>query len=275
MREDIVDIIYLASEYGLRSALATNASLFTCQLAEDIKRAGISLIAVSIYGAEPSSHDAFCGLKGAFGQTADGIRQIKRAGIPLQINFTLSKSNFFELEKVAELAISLEAVALHIFFLVPTGRGNQLKGDELSVTEYEEAFERIYRMEKSLPLRIKITCAPHYFRVLSQAGWKNASRKGCLAGKNVCFISHRGDVFGCGYLPVSAGNVRERSFREIWRESELFRLLRDESNLKGKCKFCEYRKICGGCRARAYSWDGDFMGEEPKCNYRPEEFSRK
>jgi radical SAM protein with 4Fe4S-binding SPASM domain len=227
-------------------------------------------MAVSLYAGDSYSHNAFCGRKGAFEQTVKGIQNIRRAGIALQINFTLCKSNFFELEKVAELAISLEAIALHIFFLVPTGRGSQMIEDELSASEYEEAFGRLCQLEDRFStLKIKVTCAPHYFRVLSQQGRKSRFEKGCLAGKKVCFVSYKGEVFGCGYLPVSAGNLREKSFREIWLGSQLFKILREEDNLDGKCGICEYRKICSGCRARAYSLSGNFLGEEPKCIYQP------
>lgn len=147
-------------------------------------------------------------------------------------------------------------------------------------------------------MELKATCAPHFFRVVRQrraearrqgielpepaahghgghgANAMNAMTRGCLAGTGVCFISHKGQVFPCGYLPLEAGNLRQQDFSEIWRDSPLFASLRDVNNLKGKCGACEFRNICEGCRARAYGCDGDYLGEEPFCSYTPRGFER-
>ena len=93
--------------------------------------------------------------------------------------------------------------------------------------------------------------------------------KGCLAGQGVCFVSHKGEIFGCGYLPIAAGELRKNDFKSIWFETELFNILRDDSRLQGKCGICEFKKICGGCRARAYEATGDYLEEEPECVYQP------
>ena len=103
----------------------------------------------------------------------------------------------------------------------------------------------------------------------------HAMTKGCLAGSGVCFISHVGEVYPCGYLPVRAGDLRTQSFAEIWEKSEVFLQLRDTGNLKGKCGFCEFRNICMGCRARAYAATGDYLDEEPFCVYQPKSAGRQ
>ena len=174
---------------------------------------------------------------------------------------------------IGEFALREGAVSYHPFFLVPTGRGRAIKGDEISPWEYEDAFNRLCDLEKRLGLHIKVTCAPHYYRVIAlrrgQDDGSGLARKGCLAGQSVCFISYKGEVFGCGYLPIAAGDLRKQDFKTIWFESGLFKDLRDESKLEGKCGACEFKKLCGGCRARAYGATNNYLEEEPACVYQP------
>ena len=273
LRADIYELASYAAQTGLRPALATNAALITREVASRLKECGVKLIAVSVYGSSAETHDGFCGMAGAFEKTLRGIRNIRKAGLALQINTTVTKQNLDELVMIGKLALREGARSYHPFFLVPTGRGKAMTGDEISPWEHEEAFERLYELELSIPLRIKVTCAPHYYRVLAQRRGQDdgssSARKGCLAGQSVCFISYKGEVFGCGYLPVAAGDLRKKDFRTIWYESELFRDLRDDSILEGKCGVCEFRKLCGGCRARAYASTGDYLQEEPECVYQP------
>lgn len=285
VREDIYELIRYAGDCGLKSALASNASLITLSTAKRLKESGIRVAAVSVYGASAATHDAFCGQKGAFEKSLAGIKNIKTAGLGLQINTTITRKNLPELEAIGKFALSQEAVSYHVFFLVPVGRGRAIEGDEITPQEYEDAFNRLYDFKAVVPLHIKPTCAPHYYRVARQRDAKENSRpasvensrpslfqemtKGCLAGQGVCFISFKGEVFGCGYLPLKAGDLRKQDFKTIWFESELFKILRDDSKLEGRCGICEFKKICGGCRARAYALTGDCLTEEPACCYQP------
>lgn len=283
VREDIYELIHYAHQRGLKAALATNAALIDRDTAGRLKESGIVLIAVSIYGSSGQTHDNFCGRPGAFAKTLSGIENIKSAGIKLQINTTITRKNLSELENIGALALRLGALSYHVFFLVPVGRGLALEGDEISPLEYEEAFNRLYDFQRNFPLHIKPTCAPHYYRILRQRLTKEKSNqsfdlpdhgfhavtKGCLAGQGVCFVSYKGEVFGCGYLPLAAGDLRKQTFREIWLESELFKALRDDSRLSGKCGICEFKKVCGGCRARGYWATGDYLSQEPYCVYEP------
>jgi radical SAM protein with 4Fe4S-binding SPASM domain len=171
---------------------------------------------------------------------------------------------------------------------VPTGRGKI--DDEVSPGEYEAILHEVYGMTKTSPIPIRVTCGPHFMRVVAQnrrydrdqpnlvrpggnghghPGSLDRTSRGCLAGDGYCFISYRGDVTPCGYFPVVAGNVREKPFREIYLGSRLFRSLRDLESFEGKCGVCEFLRVCGGCRARAYSLTGNYLSEEPFCVYQP------
>jgi radical SAM protein with 4Fe4S-binding SPASM domain len=148
--------------------------------------------------------------------------------------------------------------------LVPTGCGLELKDtDMLDPEKYEEILNWLYQKSKTVPIEFKATCAPHYARITKQMG------KGCLAGSSVCFVSYRGDVQPCGYLPLTAGNIRREKFANIWEKSELFAALRNPALLKGKCGECEFRVMCEGCRARAYAESTDYLAQEPYCIYEP------
>jgi radical SAM protein with 4Fe4S-binding SPASM domain len=172
-------------------------------------------------------------------------------------------------------------VALHIFLLVPTGRGKELKDQEISALDYEKTLHWFYEQIDKVPLQLKATCAPHYYRILRQRAKKegkkmtskehglDAMTRGCLGGISFCFISHIGQVQPCGYLELNCGNVREKSFHKIWANSEVFKNLRNTDGYHGKCGRCEFRKVCGGCRARAYELSGEYMAEEPYCIYEP------
>lgn len=278
LRDDVYELIRYSYEAGLKPALATNGTLITERVAKRLKNSAVNIIAVSIYGATPDAHDNFCGDQGAFEKTLKGIENIKKAKLNFQINTTITKKNLSQLEKIADFALKLGASAYHVFFLVPTGRGRYLKGDNISSYEYEKAFNRLYNLQIDFPIRIKVTCAPHYHRILYQKNKRQNNgllkrprliTKGCLAGTGVCFVSYKGEVFGCGYLPISAGNLRIQSFKEIWFKSELFEILRDDSKLLGRCGICEFKKICGGCRARAYAATNNYLEEEPACLYQP------
>jgi heme b synthase len=279
MRGDVYEIARYGVDKGLRVVLATNGTPVTRDVAEKLKSAGISRISVSIDGADAKTHDAFRGVSGAFDGAMRGISEILKAGISLQINTTIAKENIDEIPKILDLSTNLGADALHIFLLVPTGRGQE--ADEIPPDEYERILNWFYDQRDKVGLQLKATCAPHYFRIMRERAKEEgvkvsvethgfeAMTKGCLGGTGFCFISRTGGVYPCGYLPVLAGNIRETNFKEIWDHAKVFQDLRDESKLKGKCGICEYKRVCGGCRARAYSATGDYLAEEPYCVYQP------
>jgi radical SAM protein with 4Fe4S-binding SPASM domain len=280
----VFEIAQYATEKGLRVVLGTNGTLITQDVAFKLKRVGISRVGVSLDFPSPDLQDDFRGKAGAFKAALAGIKEAREAGIQVQINTTITKLNVPYLEDLLHLALEIGAVALHPFLLVPTGRGKGLAASQLAPEECEEVLNWIYDKQAKLgnKLFFKPTDAPHYFRIVQQRNKGVASKmspmdkpridsltRGCLAGVGFCFISHRGRIQGCGYLDLEAGSLREKSFGQIWTGSPLFGNLRDLSCLKGKCGVCEYKTICGGCRARAYETNGDYMSSDPCCVYEP------
>jgi len=289
LRDDWEALAAHARRRGLPAALATNGTLVDPPLARRIADAGFRRVSVSLDGADAATHDALRGAPGAFDAAAGGARALRAAGAALQINATLTPQNLPQLNALTDLAEGLGAEALHLFVLVPVGCGLQLGDDRrLSPAQVEEALEWVCRMQARGRIELKATCAPHYYRVARQwlarregapAGGHPPGQadhvraavrgRGCLAGVGVLFVSSAGEVFPCGYLPVSCGSVRRADLGEIWRSSGVLRRLRDYELLTGKCGCCEYRAVCGGCRARAYAATGDYLAEEPMCTYAP------
>ena len=288
IRPDIFEIARHGRDAGLPVALATNGTLIDREIAGKIAYSGIRRVAISLDGAKEETHDSFRRLPGSFKSALEGYGHVKRAGVSLQINCTIAKHNADELEDLFSLAESLGADALHLFMLVPVGCGVEIAEEQMLQPErYEELLEWFYDRSRNTKMETKATCAPHYYRIMRQrakeqgvavkrkAHGMDAVTRGCLAGSAVCFISHEGKVFPCGYLPVEAGDIRKQPFAEVWSASPVFAALRDVDNLKGKCGICEYRNVCAGCRARAYYETGDYLEEEPYCVYVPAKAHKK
>ena len=282
-RPDVLEIAGRAVAAELPVALATNGTLIVPDLADRIVAAGFQRVAISFDGAGPETHDAFRGVLGSFVQALRGLRLLRERGMAVQINCTITRHNVAELEAIYSLAVQEQVAALHFFLLVPVGCGAQIAEEkQLEAAQYEEVLHWLCTRRREAPMHLRATCAPHYYRILRQQAAAEgltvtpethgmaAMTKGCLAGTGVCFLSHRGEVQPCGYLPLSAGNVRETPLARIWASAPLFRTLRHEEGLSGKCGGCEYRRVCMGCRARAYYASGDYMGEEPFCLYEPQ-----
>lgn len=310
-RKDIFQIASYASDRGLRVALATNGTLIDKDITADIISSGIRRVSISLDGASKETHDDFRKIDGSFDAAIRGIKLLGEAGISTQINTTITTHNHKELPDILNLALSLGADALHIFLLVPVGCGLDIaKEDMVSGEVYEQILNWFYDESSKHMIDLKATCAPHYFRVRAQRIQEEKSRgitpqpfvapgtkhiakhggsaehgdhgsqmtamtKGCLAATGVCFISHKGEVYPCGYLPALAGDINKTPFADIWNNSKVFASLRDPSLLKGKCGICEYKFICEGCRARAFADSGDYLAEEPFCIYEPPEKTDK
>jgi len=281
LREDIFDLARYGSHRGLRMVMAPNGTLLDAEKARRLKESGIQRVSISLDGATGASHDRFRQVPGAFAGALRGIEFLKKVGLEFQINTTVTQGNYQELPAILDLAVRLQAAAHHIFLLVPTGRGKDLRDQAISAEDYERILHWFYDQREKVSLHLKATCAPHYYRILRQRakaeGKKmdstplglEAMTRGCLGGIGFCFISHVGDVQPCGYLEVQAGNTREGRLREIWENSPIFNRLRDFNSYQGRCGRCEYVRVCGGCRARAFYQEGDFMAEEPLCTYQP------
>jgi AdoMet-dependent heme synthase len=287
LRPDIFEIAKHGVELGLIMTMGSNGTLITPEIAQKIKESGIQRVAISLESAEPKKHDVFRNVEGAYAASIEGIKNLREAGVPFQIDPTITARNVDEIDDIVNKAIELGAAAVHIFLLVPTGRGKELETEEIPPEQYESVLEWFWKKQQEVPVYLKATCAPHYHRIVRQksaeAGVKpptaelkpgqthslNTMTRGCLGGISFAFIGHTGDVQTCGYLEVKAGNIKETPFEKIWKESKYFNELRDYDNLKGKCGACEYKQVCGGCRARAYTATGDYLEEEPYCIYTP------
>ena len=281
LRPDVFELAAHGHRLGLRMVMSSNGTTITGDLADKISKSGIKRLSISLDGATAETHDDFRMVKGAFEGTLRGIELIKKAGLEFQINTTITQRNLAELSVIQELACRLEAAAHHIFLLVPTGRGKDLADQAISPADYEKTLHWFYDQREKVPLHLKATCAPQYYRILRQrarAEGKAVTRdtfgldamtQGCLGAQSFAFISHRGEVQICGYLEVDCGNVRHESFRHIWHHSPVFLAVRNIDGYEGRCGRCEYRKVCGGCRARAYAVSGDYLAEEPFCPYVP------
>jgi radical SAM protein with 4Fe4S-binding SPASM domain len=259
LRPDIFLLARHATDKGLRVSLATNGTLLTPEVVDKIEAAGIVRVSISLDGSSPEIHDAARG-QGCFVRTMRGIEALS-GRIDFQINMTITNKNESEVLSMFDLAKSLGAKALHFFFLVPTGRG-QAK-DLISPKRQEELLRLIDLEDGKRDIEVQVTCAPQYARIAKAKEGRRHSG-GCLAGRSFIFISRRGEVYPCGYLPLLAGDIRERSFSEIWERSSVLKTLR-ERELKGRCGECRYRMTCGGCRARAFAQTGDHLESDPLC----------
>jgi radical SAM protein len=286
-RPDLLELIGHAHSAGVRVSLTPSATpLLTQEIVVRLKEAGLARLAVSMDGASAETHDAFRGMRGSFARTLDAVRWANEVGLPVQINTTFSRGNIAEIDAIVALIESLKITLWSVFFLVPTGRGKL--EDLLNADEFEQVFAKIYGLSKTAGFDIKTTEAQHYRRFMLQqraaerkAGVKTLATqdkaaddigrapRGLNDGKGFVFISHTGEVFPSGFLPLSAGNIRQQELSGLYRESSLFQSLRDTSKLEGKCGACEFKEICGGSRARAFALTGNPNAEEPCCSYIP------
>ncbi|OAT85520.1 putative heme d1 biosynthesis radical SAM protein NirJ2 [Desulfotomaculum copahuensis] len=269
MRPDIYDLAAYAARTGLRPVFGTNGTLLTGATAEKLKKSGAMAMGISLDSTDPEQHDRFRGVPGAWQAAVEGMRACRRAGLPFQVHTTVMDWNYDQVEALTDLAVKEGAMAHHVFFLVPAGRAVNMEAESLRARQYENLLRRLMEKQKTVDIEVKPTCAPQFMRIARQMGLKLRFQKGCLAGVAYCIISPRGVVQPCAYLDIPAGNVRETPFSRIWQDNPVFNRLRS-GEYGGGCGICEYRRICGGCRARAYFYHGDYMAEEPWCLYREE-----
>ena len=296
-RPDLLDLVREGKRLGLRMGTIPAATpALTATVVRQLKQAGLDQMALSLDYPRAELHDGFRGVPGAFDKTLAAVEWAHQCGLPLQINTTLSAGSAPFVSEMAELVEHLGAVFWEVFFLVPVGRGELLDG--LGAQQCEELFAVLYAVQKRARFVVKVTEAPHYRRYVAQregerTGTQSPGGLGTVAmpdmlrrsegpghtvglaphsvnaGKGFVFVSHVGEVYPSGFLPLSAGNVCSQSLAEIYRDSPLFRTLRDPDALRGRCGQCEYRTICGGSRSRAYALTGDFRATDPWCDYQP------
>lgn len=275
LRPDLEELVARAAGQGLRVAITPSATaqVTPARLAR-LRDAGAGMVAVSLDGAGPEAHDGVRGVRGSFARTLAIAAAVRDAGMPLQVNSTLTRGNAGELDAMAAVVSSTGAVVWSVFFLVPTGRGRRT--DMLDAAGHEDALRHLATSRGALPMRLKVTAAPAVRRVeaeLAAEGLIPAPPPPVPVndGRGFMFVAHDGRVYPSGFLPLAAGSARAGSAVELYREAPLFRALRDEALLRGRCGRCRWRTLCGGSRARAFALTGDPLAEEPTCPHRPEE----
>jgi len=299
-RPDIFDLVEYATARGVRTSLTPSATpILTRDAIAELRRRGLARLAVSLDGPTAEIHDAFRRVPGSYEWTLRAVRWARELGLPVQINTTITRRNLADFDATVRLLGTLDIAMWSVFFLVPTGRGQ--RDDLVSAEEFEAVFAKLYRLAGRARFDIKTTEAQHYRRYVLQmraAARRNQNSsndsmasptpgmpnefameketdgigrapRGLNDGKGFIFVSHLGEVFPSGFLPMSAGNVRRQTLTEIYQHSPLFVSLRDTSRLQGKCGVCEFRNVCGGSRARAFALTGNPFAEEPCCVYEP------
>ncbi len=297
-RPDIVELVRHGSELGMRMAITpATTPLCTKELMLELKEAGLVRLAVSLDGSHPGIHDTFRQVDGSFDHGLRILREAQEIGLSTQVNTVVRRDNIDDMDAMCALMTQLGIVFWEVFFLVPMGRAKP--EDVASAEEFEAVFDKLYELSRTAPFDIKATAAPQYSRVVVQhkraerdtqpvlanagpvqidvltSGAHHSDKDGIGRARNVndgdgfMFISHTGEIFPSGFLPLVAGNVRDDDLVEVYRESPVFLGLRDRSTIKGKCGVCNYLGLCGGSRARAYAVTGDPLAEEPYCAYVP------
>ena len=273
-RPDILDIASHAAHLGFMVVFGTNGMLIDDRMAARLVEIGVMGVGISIDSLDAAKHDAFRGVRGAWQGALDGIEACKRNGLQFQVHFSAQPMNYQELPAVVDWAHRLGAKVLNVFFMVCTGRGEELS--DITPAQYEEVLGYLVDCQANYPgMLVRARCAPHFKRLAYERDPNSPITKatgymggGCLAGTNYARVTPNGELTPCPYMPLSAGNVREQSFATLWDQSDVFNSFR-YPHLKGKCGDCEYSEICGGCRARPYVDHGDWLDEDQWCLYTP------
>ena len=280
-RPDLQAIVQYAHHRSVKTSLTPSATpLLTREAVFQLKESGLMRLALSLDGSTAQLHDGFRGVPGSWKRTLDAVEWSHEAKLPVQVNTTVTRHNLHDLDNLVELLTSVKVVLWSVFFLVPTGRGQI--SDMLSPEEHEAVFAKLYAASKRVRFHIKTTEGQHYRRYVLQQHAQAAQSRTAIAdliahappgvndGKGFVFVSHTGEVYPSGFLPLSAGNILWEPLADIYRNCPLFLSLRDSSQLKGKCGRCEFQEVCGGSRARAFALTGDPLAEEPCCSYIPD-----
>lgn len=274
-RSDLAELVRHSRDLGLRAVMATCGYALDDASLATLKEAGVMALSFSLDGATAQTHDAFRRTPGAFETVIRAAETTRKAGLRFQINTTITRTNLSEVPAIAQLANQLGAYCFNPFILVPTGRGDEIREEILEPSQYATLLADLLTLRSDSPIELRVTCGPQYARLYreTESQEPRVHISGCMGGRGFGFISHRGDIQTCGFLDISAGNLVENGydFAAIWDNSPFLQEIRDVASYKGKCGSCAYAKVCGGCRARAYTMTGDYLAEDPVCWYEPKE----
>ncbi len=275
VREDLFELLAYSQALGFTNTMATNATLIDDAVARRLARYGVVIAAVSLDGFDAGTHDFVRGLPGSFEAAVRGMRSLRRAGILLHINITAMEYNLKQLEQLMALVDELGTGILLIYQLVPVGRGRAIEKAALDLGANERLIRFMVRAQRTTRAIMEPVAGPQYWPfLLEQASIRNGPLlwvsetvfHGCSAGRGFVYVKPNGEVWPCPFIEKSCGTVREKPFSVIWSTSPLLEDLRQrERRLKGRCRECRYRRLCGGCRGRAWAVTGDYLAEDPSC----------
>ena len=283
-RPDLFDLIRYAVSAGLQVALTPSATpLATREAFQTARDAGVRRLGISLDGADAKTHDAFRGWEGSFERTMEMLQNARELEMAVQVNTTITRRNYQQIDAMAELLAEKGIAMWAAFFLIPVGRG--VEEQRVTAEEMERVFARLWHHAQVQPYSVKTTEAPHYRRFVMQQGGDplagphgkadDGRHRGHRAplgvgdGKGVMFVSHRGEIYPSGFLPLLCGRFPDSSVVDTYQNHPTFNSLRDPEQFHGKCAVCEFREPCGGSRARAYAVYGDPLASEPDCVYEP------
>lgn len=268
LRKDIFDIAQHASGQGIWVVMGTNGVLVTEKTAQKMLECGVKGVAISLDSIEAEKHNQFRGGPNSWEYSVRALKICRAAGLQVLVQTTVMESNYEEIPQLIEFTRGLGAWSFNLYFLVQTGRGQQM--NDLSPQRTHAMLENLVELQdRYRPMLVRSKCAPQFKQIAYEMGKGGLESGGCMAGTEYCRITPEGNVTPCPYMPVVAGNVLEQRFTDIWHTSPVFRELRDLDQLQGRCGRCELKELCGGCRCRAYAASGDYLQEDPACTYQP------
>jgi radical SAM protein with 4Fe4S-binding SPASM domain len=288
MRKDFFEILQYCKDIGMAVSVASNGTLITREVASKLKDFEIWNVQISLDGKDEYTHDSFRGVNGAFNRTVEGIKNVVEAGIYTSIATTVTNENIEDVPELIKFVQSLGAQSIISYNFIPTGRGKFIVENDIAPKDRENLLKFLYKENKCINLEI-VSTAPQFGRVALQE--ETGSEKefipthffntpkigplekisefigGCGAGRLYCAIRANGDIDPCVFMPITMGNILTDDFEKIWGENEVLNNLREKEAVKGNCGKCDYRHYCGGCRARAYAYCGDYMAPDPGCKW--------
>ena len=280
LRPDILEISDYAARTGFLVVMGTNGVLLNDETVQRMSDHGVAGAGISLDAVDPVNHDKFRGMDGAWEGTMNGVEALKRANLDFLVQTSVTRWNYDEIPQIVDFAYELGAKVFNLYFLVRTGRGKTVM--DITPAQYETMLSTLFELQAKYrgKMLVAAKCAPHYKRVIyeqqSDSPFLQAYPSGtCPCGIYYCRITPEGDLTPCPYMPVSVGNLKTDSFATLWNQSKVFQELRDRKSLEGKCGACEFRDVCGGCRARAYAATDNYLAEDPSCDYQPGQAGEK